>query len=243
MTPQTYVRLLLSDGEALATAATSALEMNVPSCPGWTVADLVAHTGSVHRDKMQIIRRGGTEWFARDEVAVPPADALLDWYREGLHELADLLAGTDPQQPAWNWLGDGRAGFWHRRMAHETAVHRWDAQLAVGAPQPIAPAAFAADGVAEIFDSHLPSQLEDGPYDGPAGTIHIHATDTDGEWVVTLAPPSLQVSRAHAKADIALRGGASDLDLVMWKRLPPDTVKVLGDAARLHALLGWIDHS
>jgi uncharacterized protein (TIGR03083 family) len=243
VTPSDYVGLLREDGETLARTAADGLDRHVPSCPGWTVTDLVAHTGRVHRDKIQIIRRGGTERFEREQVAVPSGAAIIDWYREGLSELADLLAASDPEQPAWSWAGDHRVRFWQRRMAHETAIHRWDAQLAVGAPAPIAPADFAADGVSEFLDAHLPSQLEDGPYDGPPGSVHAHATDADGEWLVRLVPPMLEMSREHAKADVAVRGPASDLDLVLWKRVPPETVEVLGDAATLRGFLDWIDNS
>jgi uncharacterized protein (TIGR03083 family) len=243
VTPEELVGLLRADGEALARAAEGALDRDVPSCPGWTVTDLVAHTGQVHRDKAKIVRRGGTERFARDEDPVPSAAALLDWYREGLADLADLLGSADPEQPAWSWAGDHRVAFWQRRMAHETAVHRWDAQLAIGSPWPIAPAEFAADGVAEVLDTHVPSQLEDGPYDGPAGSVHVHATDAAGEWLVRLAPPTLTVSGEHTGADVALRGNASDLDLVLWKRLPPDTVELFGQTTVLTGFLDWIDHS
>lgn len=238
-----YVAALRSDGEALAVAATGRLDVPVPSCPGWSMADLVVHTGKVHRDKAQVVRRGGTERFTRADSPAPGPDDLLDWYREGLSDLADLLAAKDPEEPAWSWTGDHRVAFWQRRMAHETAVHRWDAQDAVGIADPIAPADLAADGVGEMLEVWAPAQLQDGPYDGPAGSLHVHATDAPGEWLVDLAPPALRVRHEHGKADAALRGAASDLDLVLWERLPADRVAVFGDAALLASFLQWIDRS
>jgi uncharacterized protein (TIGR03083 family) len=243
VTPEEYVGLLRADGEALAVAAAGALERAVPSCPGWTVADLVAHTGAVHRDKAAIVRHGGTERPPRDEMEAPGGAALLDWYREGLHDLVDLLGATDPEQPAWSWSGDTRVAFWQRRMAHETAIHRWDAQAAVRTPWPITPSAFAADGVAEVLDIWLEG-VDGAPYPGPDGTLHVHATDTAGEWLVTLAAGrEPEVAAGHAKADAALRGPASDLDLVLWARVTSATVERFGDDRLLDAFLGWIDRS
>jgi uncharacterized protein (TIGR03083 family) len=242
ITPEEYVGLLRADGEALAVAADGALDRRVPSCPDWTVADLVSHTGAVHRDKALIVRHGGTERPHRDDPTLPSADGLLAWYREGLHDLADLLGSTDPERPAWSWAGDHRVAFWQRRMAHETAIHRWDAQAAIGTSWPIAPSAFAADGAAEVFDIWL--EGEDGaPYPGPDGTVHVHATDAEGEWLITLGGGDATVTQGHAKADAALRGPASDLDLVLWARAPLGSVERFGDERLLTAFLGWIDRS
>jgi uncharacterized protein (TIGR03083 family) len=241
--PEEYVGLLRSDGEALARAADGSLDRPVPSCPGWTVADLVTHTGQVHRARgIAVVRQADPTRRPAEDPTLPPRGALLSWYREGLAEMVEVLAAADPEQPAWSWAGDNRVGFWQRRMAHETAVHRWDAEAAVDAPFPIAPTAFAADGVAEVLDVHVASQVEDVPYDGPAGTVHVHATDADGEWIVQVAPGSYHVRQGHEHGDVALRGPASDLDLVLWKRLPPGTVEVYGDAGLLDAFLAWIDH-
>lgn len=243
LAPDRYLAALRADGDALAYAAAGVLDRPVPCCPGWTGADLVGHVGEVHRRRGAVVRAGGTERPQPVAIDLPPRQALLGWYLAGLHDLVAVLTAVDPQQPTWSFATDQRAAFWQRRMAHETAIHRWDAQAAAGAPQPIAPADFAADGVDEVLTVFAAGQVTDEPYDGPPGTIHVHATDADGEWVVELAPPALTIRAGHERADAALRGPASDLDLVLWKRLPPDTVERFGDPALIDGFLAWIDHT
>lgn len=236
---QQYLAALGADGEALAAAAESDPAAPVDSCPGWTTADLVRHTGEVHRNKAAVVRRGGTS-RPRD-LATPPApegsETLIAWYREGLSELAQVLDAA-PDQPAWSWAGDHRVAFWQRRMAQETLVHRWDAQEAVGRATSLPPA-LAADGVDEYLDVWLPHA--EGRYDGPSGTVHVHATDAEGEWLVRLEGGKPVVTREHARGDVALRGRAEDLLLVAWRRRRLDAVEILGDGALAESFLAWPD--
>jgi predicted lipid carrier protein YhbT len=109
-------------------------------------------------------------------------------------------------------------------MAFETLVHRWDAQTAVGGAEPFS-AELAADGLDEHL-ANLPYFREVPRGDGE--TLHVHCTDADGEWLLTRTRDGLAVAREHAKADVALRGGASDLFLVVLGRQPTDTVEVFG---------------
>ena len=122
-------------------------------------------------------------------------------------------------------------GFWSRRVAHETAVHRWDAQAAAGAPEPV-DVRLAVDGIQEMFDL-LTARPGHERVRGDGETIHLHCTDTDGEWLVRLTPQGVAVTREHAKGDVAARGTASDLLLLLWGRVPPDRVEVFGDASLL----------
>jgi hypothetical protein len=126
-------------------------------------------------------------------------------------------------------------------MAHETAVHRWDAELAVGDTTPIDPE-LAADGVDEWLTVHLDTDVTyRGPeVPRPAGPLHLHCTDVPGEWWAALDGTDLTVVREHRKGDVAARGRAEDLLLVCWRRLPPSAVDVVGDAAVLQA---WLDLS
>ncbi len=239
MEGEAYLAALRADGVSLARAAEPALDRPVPSCPGWSVRDLIAHVGQVHRDKARIVRAGTTTRPPGVEDTDLTGPELLAWYREGLSDLLDALAGADPRQPAWSWVGDQRVAFWYRRMAHETAVHRWDAEHAAGlAPAPVDPEELGADGVAEVFDTWLGH--DDPPYEGPAGTLHLHATDAPAEWLLTLEPPHVSAAPGHGRADTALRGTASDLDLLLWGRLPLAAVEVLGDAALPGAFLAWV---
>jgi len=242
--PTVYLDALRGDGSALSRAARGALDAPVPSCPGWSVTDLVAHVGQVHRDKAGIVRTGrATQRPPRAQDPTVTGDALLAWYDEGLADLVAVLAAADPDQPTWTWsrhAADARVAFWLRRMAHETAVHRWDAERATGSPLPIGPPALAADGVDEVLEVWM-DDPDDPPYAGAAGTVHLHASDTPGEWVLRLgADGGVEVAREHEHADVALRGPASDLDLVLWGRLPASALGPLGDAALLDGFLAWL---
>jgi uncharacterized protein (TIGR03083 family) len=234
-----YVRHLRADGEALAAAARRNLEAAVPSCPGWTVGDLVFHTGAVHREKTLIVGRGlenPPEWESPED---PDDEHLVDWFDEGLEELARVLETSDPGQPAWNWSSRQPqiAAFWPRRMAHETSVHRWDAEAAVGTPNPI-DSDLAADGVDEFLFVHMPEEESRPPLDG---TVHLHRTDGPGEWFVHFDASGVNVTKEHKKGDVAVRGPASDLVLLLWRRIGPQDVEMLGDSGVAEKFLGWVD--
>lgn len=164
---------------------------------------------------------------------------MLDWYDEGLPALIDVLTGADPGEPVWNWSASpATAGFWARRMALETAVHRVDGESAHGRAEPIDPV-LAADGIDEVFEVFVPRVLTQGPAPGLDGTLHLHVTDLGGgerdggEWLVRPAPNGAAVTHEHARADAAVRGPASELLLVLWGRRPPDAVDVHGDRTLL----------
>ena len=223
-----YLELLRNDGDALASAAQRDLNARVPSCPEWDVGELVRHTGEVFRHKRAIVRRGGTappEDIEREEG--PAGAAVLDWYRDSLDRLIETLAAADPDEPAWSWAGDHRVAFWMRRMAQETAVHRWDAENAVGDPSSI-DSELAADGIDEFLGAFIPG--DEIPYEGKTGTVHLHCTDVPGEWTVTLEEGSVpSYETGHSKADAAVRGSSEDLLLLVWRRIEPERVEVLGD--------------
>lgn len=120
-------------------------------------------------------------------------------------------------------------------MAQETAVHRWDGENARGRAHPIS-LPLAADGVSEIFETFLPRLQARGAIDGLAGTMHLHASDINGpagEWLAALQPDSVSLRHEHGKGDVAIRGPASDLLLLLWGRRRPDGLEVHGDASLL----------
>jgi uncharacterized protein (TIGR03083 family) len=232
-----YLELLRHDGDALAEAAARDLTARVPSCPDWDVAELVRHTSEVHRHKASVIRAAGQPWDEREQGPSDP-EAVLDWYRAGLDDLIELFETTDENAPAKTWGTGTTVGWWIRRMAQETAVHRWDAENAVGDAAPIDPE-LASDGIDEFLGEFIPG--EDIPWDGTAGTIHLHCTDVQGEWTVTLGPGSVPTyETGHTKGDAAVRGAASDLLLFVWRRVPSDAVEVLGDAALVDAFWTYL---
>ena len=240
-TPQSYVDELRRRGQSLADAARGDLRAPVPSCPGWTMADLVRHTGEVHRNKLATVQAGGTQRPERLDIEPAPADHedLLSWYTAGLAQLADRLGATDPQQPAWSWAGDHRVAFWQRRMAQETLIHCWDAQAAVGAPDALTPD-LADDGIDEYLRIFLDDP--DTPPLGPTGTLVVVATDTDRSWTMdtTTWPPAINDGSAPGP-DATISGSAEDVLLALWRRRPLSTVTVSGNAAVLTAVLDAAD--
>jgi uncharacterized protein (TIGR03083 family) len=223
-----YLELLRADGDILAEAAARDLSARVPSCPEWDVTELVLHTSEVHRHKAATIRAGRVPWDKREEGPTDPAK-VIEWYRAGLDDLHDLLSTTDENQPAWTWGTGDTVGWWLRRMAQETAVHRWDAENATGQATPI-DAELAADGIDEFLGEFVPG--EELKWTGAAGTIHLHCTDVEGEWTVSLTPVEVPTyETGHSKGDAAVRGAANDLLLLVWRRVEPSTVEVLGDTS------------
>jgi uncharacterized protein (TIGR03083 family) len=228
-----YLQALRDEGTALATAARQGLDPPVPACEGWTVADLVLHTGMVHRHKLEIVRGRLAEPPSPWPPPAPPRTELLGWYEQGLEELHTVLEDTDPETQVWTFYRPDRtAGFWRRRMAQETAVHRVDAESAHGDPRRV-PAALAADGVSELVEVFLAPHADGEPVGGRGESLHLHATDTEGEWQLRLLPAGVEVGRGHAQADASASGEASDLLLFLWGRAPADPLERSGDPALL----------
>jgi uncharacterized protein (TIGR03083 family) len=244
-----WLTALRSDGAALRIAAAEpgALALVVPSCPEWRVGDLLRHVGSVYRYVRSHAGRGVTE---RPEQGVhvddgtPSADdpAILPWFSAELAQLDAFLDALDPDLSAWNWAPQATvAGFWHRRMAHETAVHRWDAQLAIGLPEPIE-AKLAGDTVAEVLDSWIPAgrrRLRAEAY----GLVQLVAGDLGAEWYARLRGTGIALLDTDTLLDddehparAAASGTASDLGLALWGRIAFDVLETAGDLTLLEAL-------
>ncbi|WP_405889345.1 maleylpyruvate isomerase family mycothiol-dependent enzyme [Streptomyces sp. NBC_00133] len=203
----------------------------VPSCPGWTLADLVKHTGSVQR-WFSVLLRGRIQEppRSRDVDLRLPAhdDGWVDWLAAGAAEAADAFAATDPDASMWVWGADPHARFWARRMLFETLLHRVDAELALGLRPSIDPA-LAADGIDE-FLVNLPFATSFAPkvanLRGADRTIRFRCTDGEGDWVVRLRPDGFGLDAdgagAGTAADATVDGTAADLLLLLYGRLQRD---------------------
>lgn len=226
-----YLTSLRRDGAALADAAERDLHADVPGCPGWSVADLVWHTGGLHYFWASIASEGLQDPRAVEAPPRPPDERLIDWYRSNLERTVDALEKADPTTSVWSWSREKNVAWVRRRMAHETAIHRWDTQCATGSEQPIDPR-LAVDGIDEFFEFFVT-----GTKDAADVSIHLHATDIDGEWMVKIEGGELYVSHAHAKGNAAVQGEASDLLLLLWGRIPEASVRVHGDRTALYRFL------
>jgi uncharacterized protein (TIGR03083 family) len=241
-----YAQAIRREGLVLAGAARAAgVHARVSSCPGWNVGDLLSHLGRIHRWVTRLLVDRATDrgkhW---SESEPPPLDERLVWFEQGVTPLADALVDAGPDAKLWTWTPDKTSGFWARRQANETAVHRWDAQLAAGTSEPI-DRPLALDGIDEFFGL-IPFWPWADRVRGDGETLHFHCTDGrgggEGEWLIRLGREELVVSAEHAKGDVAARGSASDLLLFLYGRVPADQLDVFGDAsllARWRELVCW----
>jgi uncharacterized protein (TIGR03083 family) len=239
LTVEQHVDQLRSDGADLAAAAElHGLDAAVPTCPEWCVRDLVWHTGVVHRWATGFVRDARTEIYSVESTLEQPADSsLVSWFREGHEGLVDALAGAPADLECWTFLGaPSPLAHWARRQAHETAIHRVDAQSAgasgtssaTGAVTPFAPV-FAADGVDELLTCFVTRKASDLRSEKPA-TLRVRATDADGDWTVRItADPAVTTRGASSDADCTVSGPASDLYLLLWNRAGPGALDVEGD--------------
>ena len=216
----------------------------VPSCPDWTVADLVEHlTGLLHWVRGTSAR--GVTTRPEPEPPAPPRpawDDALNGLRRELTGTIETLEALEADFPAWNWAPQAKtAGFWHRRMAHEVSVHRWDAEAAAGRATPIE-TKLAADGISEVLDTWLPAGKRKGPTD-LHGVVHLTASDAGYEWFVRLRGAGvalldtgtiLDTDDHHPRAEAT--GTASDLLLTLMGRQRPDRLVVSGDPRLISAL-------
>ena len=239
LTQEEYVACLRADSARLASAAEGNLDAPIPSCPQWAMRDLVAHIAGVQNFWGQIAERRLSDPREGEEPDIPADDTVVDWFRGQSEHLAGVLEAADPDAPCWSWSDQKEVAFVIRRMAQETSIHRYDAELGAGAPQPIVPAQLARDGVDEMFDTFAPAHRHE--LDGGGGTVHLHQTDGEGEWVLTLTAQGMEVQHTHAKCDAAVRASGSDLVLLLWKRVGADEADVLGDRAILERLLAGLD--
>ncbi|MDQ3885713.1 MAG: maleylpyruvate isomerase family mycothiol-dependent enzyme [Actinomycetota bacterium] len=250
-----YYSALDTEVQRLANAVGQAdLSRRVPTCPEWTIAQLTEHVGRAHRWVTALVAQRATSYLPPEEVDdIPLPSTSLEcsaWLRSGAFRLLTAIreAGTDT--PVWSWADDQRVGFWLRRMVHETAVHRADAELALGGTVMREPD-LAADAVTEWLEFvSSPTLVARRPQlaelRGDGQTLHFHATDDGlgeaGEWLVRRTPDGVAWEYGHGKGDVAVRGTAVNVMLLITRRIPPDDprVEVIGDRELLDH---WLEHT
>jgi uncharacterized protein (TIGR03083 family) len=246
-------------------AASAALTTPVPSCPGWTLSDLVAHVATVYLHKVVVMRTG--EWPAQWPPPGLSAEAPLALLGRAYGELRAEFAARSPAEPAPTWFGpDQSVGFWIRRMAQETVIHRIDAEIAAGLPVTPVPDDLATDGVDEVLRCVLAYQageyaeefaaLPGGHLAGPDGrdTITIMAgtgmagtgmagtgmagTGMAGRtaWTVRPAPRAVLVADGAADgARVVIEGTPESVFRWLWGRADDNAVRISGE-------LAWADY-
>lgn len=239
MQPGQYAYALRHNGHALVEAARNNLDLRVPGCPGWDVRALVRHTGGVHRFWGTIALKRLADPSEVGEIAIPDTDEdLLAWFEEGVEWLVGVLAHADPGEQLWTWSRRKNMGFVQRRVAQETAVHRWDAESASGIEEPIE-LSLAADGIDEIIDTFVP--VQEAPITGSGQTILLFESDSDMDWPLRLGREGLELGFGDEEVDVEVRATASDLLLMLWGRVDPKDLDVSGDSAVLNHLLDALD--
>lgn len=229
-----HVATLAQEGVRLVDAALVAgLDTPVPTCPGWHVRDLLAHVGGVHRWAATYVTRQLTEQLDADLADPPPDEELPAWTRAGHAALVQVLQQAGPGLDCWTFLpAPSPLAFWARRQAHETTVHRVDAEAARGGlATPVGPA-FAADGIDELLVGFYGRRRGRLVADPPV-TVGISARDTGDRWSIEIRPDGRSVERDRADGDCVLTGDAGDVYLFLWNRRPLDGIDVAGERAVL----------
>lgn len=224
------------------------LDTPVPTCPGWTLADLVWHLTEVELFWHHVIagRPTGPESYA--EPTRPGDHELIDGLERAAVTLVDALTGVDPSETAWSWADEQTVGFTLRRQSHEAVVHHVDGRIAAGADLPAIPPGLAADGVDEMIGVMLTGVPEWATFERQPGVIELRARDTDDAWTLAFgrmtgtSPESGTeydldaLEPVEEPPDAVVEGGAVDLHLWLSGRGDLSNLSVQGDAALAHRL-------
>jgi len=211
-------------------AASSDVDVEVPSCPGWNLARLVEHVGGVWGWAADIVRSGEQAEFHQAPEGLGAGD-LIEWASGQRRNALDALAVADPDSNCWTFGLPRSRLFWFRRQALEAAVHAWDAHSSLAVPEPIEPQ-LASDGIDEFLSVMLPRLVKRRPGDWTGQSLHLSRTDGTGHWNVRLGPgPEISTDHEEARSDsdVTLEAPASTLYLWCLNRAKSDELDVSGD--------------
>lgn len=186
------------------------LRRQVPTCAPWTLYELTDHLGNGNLWVTTAVQEGHGRGEQERTAPHEPA-SLRTWFLATADQISTALS-VDAATPAWTFstLLPPTVGFWHRRRAHETRMHRWDAENALGTPAPIE-APFAADAVTEVFELFAPRMVERGLAETPSAALRLTATDLGRSWEYGPGEPVSELAAT-----------ASDLALTLWGRIGLD---------------------
>jgi uncharacterized protein (TIGR03083 family) len=219
-----YIEVIAAEGAALISAAAQGpLDSAVPTCPGWNLRVLASHIGTTWNWSAAIVRERRQAPAPYDMPELSDAQ-VLPYLENGLATLLDALGSCPPDAEVWGFGPHPRtAAFWRRRQAMETAVHRVDAELAIGEPADVT-TPVSVDGIGEYVEVTIPRMHY--KQEPPPGRLKLTATDTGDVWTYG----------APGGGEGTLAGRAEDLFLVLWGRRDGDVVQSGGDPA---ILAGW----
>ena len=236
-----YADSVAADAERFAAAVrTGPLDAPVSGCPGWDLRTLTDHMGYIHRWAGHAAAHGERPADTADfhAVADTTADQLSAWLLDGATALTTVLRRLDPTTPTWHpFLVERLAGVWPRRQAHETSIHRWDAEHAVGPTAPI-DAVLASDGIDEFFEVTHPRALTRERATPPVGSLHVHYTDTAGEWIARYDDTGYHFTRRARQGRRRCGPGRAAPCWRSTRDHDADALSPVGDPAVLAA---WLD--
>jgi uncharacterized protein (TIGR03083 family) len=246
----THIDALRTEGERMVAAAGVAdAGAAVPTCPEWTVRDLIRHTGGVHRWATGFVAEGRTEPSPaglEEAAGTGPTDEdLAGWFGHGCADLVRALAAAPDDLQCWTFLAaPSPRAMWARRQAHETTVHRVDAELAAGLPPTACTPVFAADGIDELLVLFVPRRGAKLRTESPA-CLAVRCTDVDASWLLRMDPDGVTttpMSSIEGGADAActVSGTAGDLYLALWNRTGARNLTVEGDRSVLDRFSGVV---
>ena len=238
-----------------AVSSAPSLDVQVPTCPEWTLFDLVQHLGDGRRSWAATVAAGpaaSAKSVSEGPAAPREPEALLAWLAASTQQLLDALREAGPDRGSWTWWRTSQSpptcGAVARHQLQEIAVHSYDAQVTVGAPQPL-PDEAALDGVEDFLFTCCATTTA-WPHD-PA-TVDYHATEgrswrlwlsTDGARAARLPTPGTMPATAAGEgldaADASAWGTASELVLAFYGRVPVDALKLDGDRRLFDLLIAW----
>ncbi len=240
-----YIEILQGEGMRMAEAAEQAgPDAAVPTCPDWKVRDLLHHLGGVHRWATAYVAGAKTEAadvdFEQTRGPLPDDTELVEWFRQGHADLISALRGADPDVQCWTFLpAPSPLAMWARRQAHETAIHRVDAELSAQLPPVSVRPGFASDGIDELVMCFVPRRKGD-PRADPPRSLSVRCADTGRAWRVTISTEGVSTEvdpSGGSEADCVLSGPASWMYHALWNRLSTDDIEVEGDVAALDLFL------
>jgi uncharacterized protein (TIGR03083 family) len=236
--PKLIVELRIAGNQLAEAAEVAGLHRLVPTCPLWTVRDLVRHTGSVHRWATTIVREARTtplELTLLDDV---PDVELIDWFRAGHADLVDALTTAPADLEAWTFLGAPSPSplhFWARRQAHETIIHRVDAEFAAQSVDhreiTKVDKFVASDGVEELLMGFVTGRAPKLRNPEEPWIIHVHVQGAPGDWLIHLGDhePWIESCGGDISSHTMIGAWAWDMYGVLWNRLPWEDAIVTGE--------------